>query len=349
MPGFDVHLVGSAPLASAAEMFETVSRWLAPHLPRLPDGETGRRANWINAIEPVFAEHPDFERTDDLFKRANSDTAGWFRYRVKPGIDPRAVGFERLFDAAAAIESYALFKRLKEQGTIAARTRFQVALAPSVAVIRRYVVEEQQAALEPAYEAAQFAEIAKMARAIPPQELAVQWDLASAIFERLERGLPTRYGKDRAEMMESFARYAIRLGEQVPEGVELLFHLCYGDNKHKHSIEPASTAIPVAFANRVLAGIGRPVQLFHLPVPRERDDEAYFAPLRDFEGGPETRLSLGLVHHTDGVVGTLRRIAVAKRYLPDFLIATECGFGRRAPETLPELLRIHAEVAGHDA
>jgi hypothetical protein len=27
------------------------------------------------------------------------------------------------------------------------------------------------------------------------------------------------------------------------------------------------------------------------------------------------------------------------------MIATECGFGRRRPETIPELLRIHAQAA----
>ncbi len=35
----------------------------------------------------------------------------------------------------------------------------------------------------------------------------------------------------------------------------------------------------------------------------------------------------------------------AEKYAAQFLIATECGFGRRAPETIAELLRIHAEVA----
>jgi hypothetical protein len=29
----------------------------------------------------------------------------------------------------------------------------------------------------------------------------------------------------------------------------------------------------------------------------------------------------------------------------DFSIGTECGFGRRDPATIPELLRIHAQVA----
>jgi hypothetical protein len=31
--------------------------------------------------------------------------------------------------------------------------------------------------------------------------------------------------------------------------------------------------------------------------------------------------------------------------VPDFGIATECGFGRRDPATIPALLRLHAEVA----
>jgi hypothetical protein len=35
-------------------------------------------------------------------------------------------------------------------------------------------------------------------------------------------------------------------------------------------------------------------------------------------------------------------------YSEEFFIATECGFGRRDPRTIPELLRIHAEVADLD-
>jgi hypothetical protein len=52
-----------------------------------------------------------------------------------------------------------------------------------------------------------------------------------------------------------------------------------------------------------------------------------------------------LVHYTDGVEGTKRRLATAKTYAEKFSIATECGFGRRDPRTIPELLRIHAAVA----
>jgi hypothetical protein len=82
-----------------------------------------------------------------------------------------------------------------------------------------------------------------------------------------------------------------------------------------------------------------------MPVPRDRSDEAYFEPLQRLELRPETELCLGLVHYTDGVAGTRKRLATAEKFVRDFSIGTECGFGRRDPVTIPELLRIHAEAA----
>jgi len=80
-------------------------------------------------------------------------------------------------------------------------------------------------------------------------------------------------------------------------------------------------------------------------VPVNRDDPAYFEPLAALALPSSCKLFLGLVHDTDGLEGTRRRLETAARYAPvDFGIATECGFGRRPPETIPNLLRIHAEV-----
>jgi len=76
----------------------------------------------------------------------------------------------------------------------------------------------------------------------------------------------------------------------------------------------------------------------------ERSDDAYFAPLAGLNLSPKTKLYLGLVHDSDGVEGTKKRIGVAAKYARDFGIATECGFGRRPPETIPNLLKIHAET-----
>jgi hypothetical protein len=101
----------------------------------------------------------------------------------------------------------------------------------------------------------------------------------------------------------------------------------------------------VDLANHLCREVTRPIQLIHMPVPRDRSDDGYFAPLRALKLKPDTELSLGLVHYTDGIEGTRKRIATAQNYVKDFSVATECGFGRRPPETIPELLRIHAAAA----
>jgi hypothetical protein len=44
-----------------------------------------------------------------------------------------------------------------------------------------------------------------------------------------------------------------------------------------------------------------------MPVPRNRDDHAYFLPLHDLRISPETELFLGLVHDSDGTEGARRR------------------------------------------
>ena len=93
-----------------------------------------------------------------------------------------------------------------------------------------------------------------------------------------------------------------------------------------------------------VAAVRRRVDFVHMPVPRNRNDEAYFAPLAGLSIG-ETKLFLGLVHHTDGIQGTLQRLETAQKYASGFGLATECGFGRRSPETIPELMRIHREAA----
>jgi len=71
----------------------------------------------------------------------------------------------------------------------------------------------------------------------------------------------------------------------------------------------------------------------------------YFAPLEGLKLDRGTELYLGLVHRTDGVSGTVRRMAAAKRTVSQFGVVTECGLGRRPPETIPALLDLHCEVA----
>ena len=87
-----------------------------------------------------------------------------------------------------------------------------------------------------------------------------------------------------------------------------------------------------------------------MPVPRDGSDAAYFAPLGALFLPAETNLYLGLAHFTDGADGAAASLAAALASLAghvgSFGIATECGFGRRDPVTIPPLLGIHATVAG---
>ncbi len=132
--------------------------------------------------------------------------------------------------------------------------------------------------------------------------------------------------------------------------LRLGYHLCYGDYEHSHFKQPEDAANLVEVANAVstaavsTAAVKRPIHWVHMPVPRGRTDDAYFALLQNLKRRPETELYLGLVHFTDGVEGARQRIEAAQRVGSDFGIATECGLGRRPPETIPDLLRIHAEV-----
>ena len=339
-----VHLVGSVPLRDAPEVFATVSNVLGPRLKRIPDGETGKRSDWITWLEPAFANNPALEKSDELFRVHATGTAR-IRYRLKPGESVNGVRFDDLFYADIAKASYAEFAALKMQGLIPKHVRFQIDLVPAHSVIWLFLQDDLQQPLDPVYNEALKREIDKIAVALPHDQIAIQFDVASAVFARLQRNEPNAYGNNRAEMLARFSRILTNLADHVPADIELMFHFCYGDSNHKHVVEPTDMGDMVDVANRLCADTRRTIELIHMPVPRDRSDDAYFAPLARLRLKPETELCLGLVHYTDGVAGTRQRLATAERHAKSFSVATECGFGRRDPATIPELLRIHAEIA----
>ena len=339
-----VHIVGSVPMNNAAEVFETLSAAVGPYLLYLPDGETGSRLNWLPWLEPIFSGHPSFERSPEEFL-VHAGATPFKRYRLKQGVDPRTVRFSTMPHTGFALESWDDFQRLKQAGKIPPQVRYQYDIASIPSLLAAFVVDAFHAELEPALEQAVIGEIGKICAAIPHDQLAIQFDVASSIFFHLETGTACRFGATRDEMMENFVPLHLRLGNAVPKGVHLIYHFCYGDNKHKHSVEPRDSSHLVHFGNALSAGIARSIELIHLPVPRERSDDAYFAPMKNLKFRTETKLALGLVHYTDGLEGTRRRIAAAQKVIKDFMIGTECGFGRREPSTIPALLEIHAHAA----
>ncbi len=331
-----VHLVGSVPLKDSEEVFRVASATLGERLRRIPDGETGIRHNWVSWQVEVFAGHPLFEQTPP---DPNAYVPRSF-FKLRAATPASGVTFDRLGYADVAKASYATFAQLKQAGVIPASTRFQVSLPTPLAPVNAFVAPQDQAIVEPAYEAAMLAELQQICAAIPHDQLAIQWDTAIE-FAILEGFMPSHLTNPKEAILERL----VRVGASVPTDVELGYHLCYGDAGHKHFKEPEDTSKLVEVANGVAAGLTRPLNWLHLPVPRNRTDDAYFAPLKQLRLHPETELYLGLVHITDGVEGTRRRVAAAERTVADFGVATECGMGRRPPETIPDLLRIHSEVA----
>lgn len=345
-----VHLVGSVPLASADEVFQTTAEILGDRVARLPDGETGHRRNWVGFQYAMLARHPQFEFAgppvdpDILSNESDGEGADYsMPTPIKPraGVSADAIDFPSLGYADNARESYRSFAALKKAGKIHAGARMLVALPTPLATIAMFVVPEHMFGVLPAYGRALFGEAQQIAAAIPHRELAIQWDVAVE-FGLWEGMFPPPPGDWKPMILGQLAD----LSKAVPADVELGYHLCYGDRGHHHFIEPKDMANLVEVANGISARVQRPVQWIHMPVPRNRTDPAFFAALKDLKLKPETELFLGLVHRSDGVEGTRKRIEAAKTAVAKFGIGAECGMGRRNPGTIREFLAIHRDAAG---
>jgi len=330
-----VHLVGSMPLESADEVLKLSADLLAERLLRIPDGETGERKNWISWQLPKLIACEGLELYEDADKAYGSPSL----VRLVAGHEDR-LQIADLGYRDAAMASYAAFTRAKVAGIVGSACRFQVCLPTPLAPIQLYVESKHRRLVEPVYEAALLRELAAIVTEIPAGELCVQWDTAVE-FGVLEGVFPSYLDNP----FEDIVQRLVRLGESVPSGVELGYHLCYGDSGHKHFVEPADMGLLVAVANRLADDLSREINWIHMPVPRERDDTAYYEPLKDLQLSPDTEIFLGLIHATDGVSGALRRIEAGQNFLADFGVATECGLGRRHPESIPGLLSLHAQVA----
>jgi len=343
-----VHLVGSVPLQNSSAVFELCCSTMGDYLKRVPDGETGERSNWIGWQFPILAKSPQLETV-----RLPADSSGNARTRIKlrDGVAVTEVEFGELGYCKAALESYAEFSHQKERGVIPSECRFQVALPTPLAPMQLYVVPEDRRSIEPVYEARLLEELSEIVANIPKSELAIQWDTAVE-FGVLEGVFPTYLLNKEIDIAERL----LRLGEAVPVSVGLGYHLCYGDSGHQHFVEPGDsghqhfvepkdTSLMVAVANSIARKLSRPLNWIHLPVPRDRFDREYYAPLGSLDLQKDTELYLGLVHDTDGIEGTRKRIEAASEVIDKFGVATECGFGRRLPGRIKELLQTHTQVA----
>jgi hypothetical protein len=343
MPEMTAHLVGSVPLADAEAVFRTVAGALGPHLRRLPDGETGIRRTWIKFLQDVLANHPGIEVAADLpplvFRQWDGTIVREIpRLRVATGakLDPAAL---RTGYADMAIASFEIFDRLQREGAVPAGVRFQISLpSPLAPAYNNMVPEDRPAAI--AMLTRHFAgEVQKIAATLPNERVAIQWDVCQEVlaWEGYYAPGPVPFERETIDVLT-------QIGDAVPPTLDLGYHLCYGSPADEHLVQPTDTRVMVDIANRVAAGVTRPIDFFHLPVPKPRTDDAFFAPLRDLRLADRTALYLGLVHHNDDG-GNEARLAAARRFTRVDGVATECGWGRGDPSKVNGLLAALAHTA----
>src|SRR5882757_9332613 len=295
-----VHLVGSIPLPDAETVFRTLSRAVGPHLVRLPDGETGIRKTWIRFLQDVLLENPAIELAKDVppFKFTQWDgkvVREIPRLRLKFGAKPDANAFKTGY-ADMAIESWGLFDRMQKAGGIPANVKFQISIPTPIAPTYNNMVPSDRPGLLPALTQHFIGEIGKIAKALPNNRIAVQWDVCQEVlaWEGYYEPGPVDFRTETIEVLS-------RIGDAVPRAIDLGYHLCYGSPADEHMVQPKDAGIMVEMTNAVVAGVKRPIQFFHLPVPKGRTDDAYFAPLERLRLSPGTGLYLGLIHHNDAM------------------------------------------------
>ncbi len=336
------HLVGSVPLPDAETVFRTVSEAWGPHLRRISDGETGRRGRWIWFQREMLEQHPAMEPDPDeppyaLYQWDGQLLRETSYIRFRPGVDPTSVDFPTGY-ADAALESFDLYTRLQREGVIPADARFQVSLPTPMATAFMYVSPASRDAYIPTYERSLLSAVDEILVSTPHDRLSIQWDVCQEVllFEDYFPHRPPDYKE------QIFAELG-RLGDAIPETVDLGYHLCYGSPRDEHLVMPKDMGILVEIANGIAGRLERRLDFIHMPVPQDRTDQAYFLPLEGLSVSADTDLILGLVHHND-TAGARARIDAAREFVSAFGVASECGWGRTDPARVPGLLESHCNA-----
>ena len=333
----DLMLVGSIPYDTVEKVFNAIGPKLGKWMPFLPDGEVGDRIHWIAHLAyRVFHGHPDVETlerpmTEEGIEDWRVGTGSW-KFKVKPGTKQVRFGDHgwRLGYARDAINSYFVFKTLREQGVIPNHLRFQVSLPLTASGIRLYFQDPNDYPLiRDGFTEALHHEVATIFNHIPHEDLAIQWDCA--IEDTLIEQALAKAGKanDNVKNMvtELFAP-ASEVCSHIPSNVQVGYHACYGTSTGWPVREPQDLTGVVLLCNAGVSQSGREVNFLHLPTVSSGEDvDAYVAPLADLQTNG-ARVYIGLIHALHGKDGASDQMKAISSHIPDFGIAAPCGFGR---------------------
>ena len=339
------HFVGGIPMADAESVFRRLGADLGPHVRRIPDGETGRRRMWISFVKDCLIESPDMEADpgEPVFQFIQFDGKVVFeidQLRFKDGVIPSDVVFKTGY-ADDAIRNFATFDKLQSEGAIPAGVKYQICMATPLAITYMFVSPPTRPAFQKVYSDHLAAEVDRIMAELPHDRISYQWDVCQEVLMWEGYLDQSKHPDYHEEIFTSLAWVA----DLVPDDVELGYHLCYGSPGDEHLILPKDMGILVEVANGIAAGVRRPINYIHMPVPNDRNDEAYFAPLSGLKLPAGTDLYLGCVHHGDAG-GNARKLEMAQKFARVAGVGAECGLGRGKPEFLADILGQHRKLAG---
>jgi hypothetical protein len=339
----DLLLVGSLPAESTEAAFRAGAELFGDMVFALPDGETGPRAAWVGyERERLCRPNPDVVVVQETESPTGIPRHAYETpiFSLRPGVtELHWDSWPRIDDAIA---SYDVFRALRDEGVIPAGVRFQVGLPFPASALNAFKADfaVDYPVAERAFEELVGRELARLTAAIPPQDLAIQWDMAYEPQD-IEGVLAWTDG----DAWERFAGPATRLTPLIPEETLVGYHLCYGTFPEWPMYETQDLSVLVRMANHAVAESGRVVDWLHLAGPRylRSEDKRFFAPLADLDPRA-ARVFLGIVLPLDGVSGLRRRRATASDYLDEFGVAMYCGFGRQPGRDGMETMREHRRV-----
>jgi hypothetical protein len=340
----DLLLVGSLPADSTETALRTAGELFGDLVFALPDGETGPRAAWVGyERERLVRPNPGVDTVAETASPTGIPRHAYETpvFRIRPGVTGlHWDSWPRIDDAIA---SYQVFRRLRGDGVIPAGLRFQVGLPFPSSALNGFKADfgGDYPTAERAFGDLVARELQRLTSAIPPEDLAIQWDVCYEVLD-LEGVLAwTAPGA-----WERFAGPVGRLTRLIPGEVLVGYHLCYGTFPEWPMYEARDMGLLVRMANYAVANSGRQVDWLHLAGPRylRSEDDSFFRPLARLEPG-DARVYLGIILPVDGVPGMRRRKDTASRHLADFGVAMYCGFGRQPGRDAAETLRDHQQTA----
>lgn len=337
------HFVGGIPMDDAESVFRRLGSEMGPHVLRIPDGETGRRRMWISFVKDTLIANPDFEPDPDVpvFQFIQFDGKVVFeinQLRFREGVNPEEIIFSTGY-ADDAIRNFETFDRLQSEGVIPPGVKYQICMATPLAITYMFVSPNIRDVFEGIYEKHLADEVGKIMSALPHDRISYQWDVCQEVLMWEGYLDQSQHPDFRIEIPRSLTR----MGGLIPEDVELGYHLCYGSPADEHLILPKDMGNLVEIANLIADGATRAIAYIHMPVPDDRNDDGYFAPLQDLKLGDGTDLYLGCIHHGDAD-GNAHKLATAQKYADVAGVGAECGLGRGNPDLFDDVLEQHRKL-----